>query len=198
VGLREAKKEQMRRRLYESAMALFRERGFAETRVRDVINAVDVSEATFFNYFPTKEAVLHEASVETKRFYGAYLQNLVNRSDERADDRLRELARVAASVFANDRAFMAIVLTHTDLFFGSAGKDLDLANYELLTEIFRQGQRKGEFGSRHDPQQLAEIFNATQLLTILNWTIEWFDEATPGIDDRTVAAIDVVLRGCAA
>ena len=52
------KKERSRAAIIENAIALFRERGFEATRVREIADAADVSEATFFNYFPTKDAVL--------------------------------------------------------------------------------------------------------------------------------------------
>ena len=38
MGLRDQKKEAMRGRLYETAMAMFRDQGFLETRIRDVID----------------------------------------------------------------------------------------------------------------------------------------------------------------
>ena len=41
-----------------------------------------MSEATFFNYFPTKEAVLRESELEFKALYAIYLRELVARSDE--------------------------------------------------------------------------------------------------------------------
>ncbi|MEY2467568.1 MAG: hypothetical protein QOF21_266 [Actinomycetota bacterium] len=200
MGLREQKKAALRRRLYETAMALFRERGFAATRIRDVIDQVQVSEATFFNYFPTKEAVLDQLSIETKRFYIAYVHNLIARDTEPAPDRLRELARVVASIFSSDREFMATVLANTNLFFGATGeaKDLDVESQRLVADLFRQGQDRGEFGVDHDPLQLAEIFSAAFLLTILNWVLDWFGEPAEDVEDRVVRAIDVILRGCEA
>jgi len=197
MGLREQKKEALRQRLYESAMAMFRERGFVATRVRDIIDAAQVSEATFFNYFPTKESVLHHSSRDTKMFYGAYLSNLGSRLDEPAEDRLRELARVVASVFDQDKAFMATILGHTELLFGSTdeSKELDLANYELLTDLFRQGQRRREFDKTKDPSQLAEIYSAVELLTIQNWVTDWWGPETQTLESRLLSAVEVVLAG---
>ena len=103
MGLRQAKKDELRRRLYETTVESFRERGFAGTRIKDIIDRVGVSEATFFNYFPTKEAVLQQSSAETKRWYGVFLQHLAARDDEPVAERLRELTRVIASVCAADR-----------------------------------------------------------------------------------------------
>jgi AcrR family transcriptional regulator len=45
-GLREVKRQQTRSAILEAAERLFRERGFSKTRVGDIIERVQVSEAT--------------------------------------------------------------------------------------------------------------------------------------------------------
>ena len=58
MGLRETKKQKMRASIIENAIGLFREQGFEATTVRGISLACEMSEATFFNYFSTKDAVL--------------------------------------------------------------------------------------------------------------------------------------------
>ena len=58
VGLRERKKRRTRRALMEAAYRLFDERGYEETTVGAIAEAADVSPATFYLHFPTKEDVL--------------------------------------------------------------------------------------------------------------------------------------------
>ena len=59
LGRRERKKEQTRQLIAEAALRLFRERGFDAVTVAQVARAADVSEATVFNYFPTKESLFY-------------------------------------------------------------------------------------------------------------------------------------------
>src|SRR3954447_21114921 len=59
MTLRERKKEQTRQLIADTARRLFAERGFERVSVAEVARAADVSEATVFNYFATKEDLFY-------------------------------------------------------------------------------------------------------------------------------------------
>ena len=60
TGRRDRKKEQAREALVDAAVRLFEELGIDATSTDDIAAAADLSRATFFNYFPYKEAILVE------------------------------------------------------------------------------------------------------------------------------------------
>jgi AcrR family transcriptional regulator len=58
-GLRDRKKQQTRQLIAETALRLFARSGFDSVTVSQIARAANVSEGTFFNYFPTKESLVY-------------------------------------------------------------------------------------------------------------------------------------------
>jgi AcrR family transcriptional regulator len=58
AGLRERKKAATRAAIRDAAMALFAEHGFAATTIDRIAEAADVSRATVFSYYPSKEDIV--------------------------------------------------------------------------------------------------------------------------------------------
>jgi AcrR family transcriptional regulator len=59
------KKDATRRRIVETALDLFRTRGFEATTTRDIARAAGVASGTLFNYFDTKEAIVGRLADES-------------------------------------------------------------------------------------------------------------------------------------
>ena len=89
MGLREAKKQRIRNDIIANSIALFRERGFDATRVQDIARPLELSDATFFNYFPTKDAVLTE-------WLRDLLQDAFRQARKSRREQIRSTARAAA------------------------------------------------------------------------------------------------------
>ena len=115
-GLRQRKKQETRERIAATARELFEQRGYDGVTVAQVAVAANVSEATVFNYFPTKDELFFGGGLEQFQtrmlaaiqdrpagtspvvaFRELTLENIRHAGDPSAAGLIRAAARVVAS-----------------------------------------------------------------------------------------------------
>jgi AcrR family transcriptional regulator len=114
LGRRERKKRAMRANILATATRLFSEHGYHETTVGQIADELDISSATFFNYFGSKDAIIQEL----------------------ADDAIAGLLAILDELASAPTETASIVDAH----FGPEGKGLSQAralSRSLSIEIFR-------------------------------------------------------------
>jgi AcrR family transcriptional regulator len=197
VGLREDKKGRTRHEIAQAALELFRARGYDETRVRDIVERVGISEATFFNYFGTKELLLDElALAQVELFRETLAYQLSRATDSTVPERILETIRTATALIAADRDLHTVLWTRSKLFHsGGALRERTHDMYRVLRALFEQGQQRGEIRRDADPMQLAELLIAIYQFTATNWLIGWWT-GSEDLDARVAAAMEVFLGGC--
>ena len=189
MGLREEKKAEQRRAILTTALELFRVQGFDATRVQDITDRLRISEGTFFNYFPSKAAVLDDAAVDILDRATILLHHDVADHDRAVLARLEELVRHFAANFAGDREFAVQLALHTRL---GLGREREQQTHRSLSELFEEGQRRGEIRADVPARQLAELFMAVVLVTVSNWLLYPGDESPPA-DDGPEGPLDEAL-----
>ena len=196
VGLREAKKLRQRKEIVEKALELFRERGYDQTRVSDITERAGISDATFFNYFPSKDLVLDELALAQVELFSETLRYQLGLDGKSVPDRIRETMKVAAVAIAADREFQNVLYTRSNLFHSSGAlKERTHEMYRLLAKLFEVGHQREEIRPDANPMQLAEMLIATYHLTTINWLIRWWG-GRQSLERRLGAAIEVFLDGC--
>ena len=101
-GRRERKKREVRERISEAARQLFLEHGFEATTVEQIARSADVAQATFFNYFPSKSAVLGEMTSEVFERIEELVNELLARPAT-AQDRIGRFADAVATAIEQTR-----------------------------------------------------------------------------------------------
>jgi AcrR family transcriptional regulator len=92
---RERRKEQTRAALLHAAITLFAERGIYGTRVEDITERVDLGKGAFYNYFPSKDALIAVLVAEGVRTFEEEYLSRLNGTDVVAA-RVVDLARLHA------------------------------------------------------------------------------------------------------
>ncbi|MFZ5825923.1 MAG: TetR/AcrR family transcriptional regulator [Bacillota bacterium] len=139
TGLRKAKRNRVRRALFEAAIALFQDHGFEAVSVEEIAERAGYSRATFFNHFQTKEGVL--------RHYGEHLREQVEAgllllgAETGPLERIRSVLQTMMTEAELHREEARIVYLY------SSGDPSHLANptlaLELLTTFVREAQEAG-------------------------------------------------------
>ena len=106
------KGEQTRRQIFESALELFREKGFDTTTMQEIANYAGVAKGAAYYYFPGKEAIIQA--------YYELLQAEQESTSAEAFAKLKNLkARIGITMHAkfdlvrNDRKLLGVVFRYT-------------------------------------------------------------------------------------
>jgi AcrR family transcriptional regulator len=173
-GLRARKKRVLRRKILERASIRFSRKGSAETRIEEIAADLDVSAATVFNYFGSKDAILLEIA---KDLIGDFEQALATRSvPEPAQSQSLVLdwqgAQQTLEAAFRDRPtvnrrlcleLMRVALPH------KVGRDIVSRIHRALSERIAQGQLSGEIRNDLASGTLAELVADMLTGAFINW-----------------------------
>jgi AcrR family transcriptional regulator len=139
------RRERMRKRLVESAMIVFAEKGVGASVIQDVVVAAEVSQGSFYNYFRTNEDLLAAVSNELSDEMVALIEAVAG-----------EIAEPPLKVASAIRCYLHLVRSHRLLARFLAGAGLRLAGaghearqrsaaYDFLPADIEAGQKSGDF-----------------------------------------------------
>lgn len=194
LGLRERKKARLRQQIIETAIRLFRKQGYEKTRVDDIVNALEISQPTFFRYFPAKDAVLRDVG---QRGFECITERLKSELSSKAStaDRLRRLYHTLACEAESDRPlWQAVVLSGAmDAVRSPELRGAECIMAGLLREILAQGQKRGEITSAFPVVHLAEFMEGLYRTVVRQWTVDL--TGPHKLTERVDSAVEFFLHG---
>lgn len=168
LSRRERKKEETRRRIFEAAVSLFREKGFEATTVDEITEKADVGRGTFFNYFPRKEAVLAWLSEERALVAEENASALLDDAKP-AREKLLEIYAFAASAYTPDRELSRFVFNEWMQRAFAPTEDAAFRWHKLLVTVIEQGQSSGELRSDVPSALIESLLSSVYMSTLYFW-----------------------------
>ncbi len=172
-GLRERKKARLRQQIIDTAVKLFRKQGYENTRIDDIVEILEISQPTFFRYFPTKDAVLREVG---RRGFACQMESLKFELSSKATtaERLRRFYKSLARIAEADRPlWQAVVLSGAmDPVRSPDMREPEQATVRLLREILDQGQASGEVTRDFPIVHLAEFMEGLYTTVVRQWAVD--------------------------
>lgn len=193
-GLRERKKARLRQQIIDTAIRLFRKQGYEQTRVDDIVKILEISQPTFFRYFPSKDAVLRDVG---QRGFECIAERLKSELSTKAStaDRLRHIYHSMACEAEGDRPlWQAVVLSGAmDAVRSPELRGAQCIMAGLLREIIAQGQKRGDITTEFPVVHLAEFMEALYHTVVRQWTVDL--TGPHKLTERVDSAVEFFLRG---
>lgn len=172
MGRREEQKARRQQAIFEAAMGLFREKGFAATTVDEIAAAADIAKGTFFNYFPTKEAVLmHLNELQSARIQQT-VAGIPGFAALGARQQMAALFDALATGIAGQHELIRVAAAYT-LIQQPVRAEFDRSVEEgferALAEIVARGQAAGEVRADVAAGELGAMLRRLYFLTMLDW-----------------------------
>ena len=173
---------------------LFTAKGYENTTIEDVAEAAEISKATLYNYFSSKEDLLQgiaDAALEE-------IRQMVRDGLQEEPDGLAKIRRVMETLVADSARYIALTRR---IFFLNVSPDSELHGaraelLEILGQLVREAQGQGRLRRDLPPEDLVDIFLGVYLLTQFGW--EDMERCTEEELRRRVGRVlDQVLTGLA-
>ena len=194
AGLRERKKARLREQIVETSLRLFRQHGYENTRIDDIVQTLEISQPTFFRYFPSKDAVLREVG---RRAFARQAETLRFELSTKAttEQRLRRFYEALGNVTEVGRPlWQAVVLAGAmDPVRSQELRGAEAATVSLLREIIARGQKNGEITRDFPVVHLAEFMEGLFNTVVRQWAVDL--TGPHKLTERVRNAVEFFWRG---
>jgi len=194
LGLRERKKARLRQEIIDTSIRLFRKQGYENTRVDDVVQILEISQPTFFRYFPSKDAVLREVGRRGFHCIKEHLETELS-SGATTAERLRHMYEGMAREVESDRPlWRAVVLSGAmDPVRSPEMRRPEEIACSLLREILVAGQKRGEVTKAFPVDHLAEFMEGLYTTVVRRWAVDL--SGPHSLSERVRSAVEFFLEG---
>ena len=171
AGATTARRELVENEIYEHAIRLFAERGFAGTSLQDIADALGVTRPALYYYVKSKDELLAKLAADVAGGSAAQITELARRPDLDAAGKLREIVRLTALRQATQsERFRLLIRSEAELpaELSDAYDTSRRAVLRAVTGVIEEGIRAGRF------RPIDARIAALGVIGMWNWVAWWF------------------------
>ncbi len=154
--------QKRKQQLMDIALEVFARRGIGRAGHADIAEIAQVSVATTFNYFPTREDLVDEVLHHVVRQFSAFVNENLDTSMHAKSNQKHIISKMCDLTTQNCHWlriwFEWSVSTHAQIWalYSTLNKNSRL----LIENMFSQSIERGELREEYDPEHLAKMFHA--------------------------------------
>ncbi|GKV57722.1 TetR family transcriptional regulator [Sporosarcina sp. NCCP-2222] len=191
--LREARKKELKEKIFLQALQLFRDKGFEQVTVQEITATCGIGKGTFFNYFAKKEDIL--------LYLGESQIELLQQSMEKhrnIDQPKKQILHVLDDLlhhFSSHSELMKLASMEIIKSASLAGKESKSVQqlHRQLASMINSAKQDGKLHSRWETDIIATAIVGVYFHTILSWTLLEAQYST--INESFRRQFDVVWEG---
>ena len=192
---RQAASEEKRRLILDAAVRVFARSGYHTSRVGDIAEEAGIAHGLLYHYFSSKEEVLATVFRENWGELVGRL-DLVESSDEPADEQLRGIAKILLRSWRNNpdlvRVMVREIARSSHL---NDQVDEIRAAFSTIQRVIERGQADGTFRTDLDPRLASWIFYGGLEEILTGWVLGQLPDGDEEVARAERTIIDVVCGG---
>ena len=197
MSLREKKKIETKNKIFEVSGRLFKEKGFENTTVDEITREAGIAKGTFFNYFPTKEALLLYFGEQKEELIYGLIENETMKNIPAKEKIKNILICLAESCEKDKELTKLLIFEHTrHMEHSCMGQDECKNSLYRLTKfvygLLEEGVQNGDVKNSLDIKMAADIITGIHLYSLIVWLKS---EGEMSFSDDISAKIDMLFEG---
>lgn len=176
----------------QCATALFQQKGYAATSMRDLANTLGIEAASLYSHIKSKEEILQNICFKMAEEFFAVQQRAFQQSQD-IEDRLRNAMIAHFEVIIRDTKASAVFFhewRHMSEPYLSDFLKMREQYESIFLDIIKEGQASGNF------IQIDNKFAVLTILSSINWTHNWYKpDGKMTADDVGQKLTDVLIGG---
>lgn len=178
---RQLQAQKTKRKIYNSAVDLFKKHGFDNTTIEDISRKAGVSVGAFYHYYPSKADIYSELYQKIDEFYEnnadeimfeedfyddiiLFFRHYATYNSARGTDAVKQLFNTQSVLFLDKKRYM----------------------YRLLTDIIKKGEDKNQLTKEMDINEIEEFLLVIARGVIYDWLLH---EGDYDLEDKMVKFI---------
>jgi len=185
-------KRNIRQLIINAAWRLFRERGYENITIADILKECNIAKGSFYYYFKGKEDLLETLSVILDKKYEEIIPYL-DRSLHTLDQLLCLSIEVHRFVEENINRNLLTFLYANQITVASPCSltDHNRFYFRLLARIIEEGQQRGEIITTMSVTDIADYYSLCEWGIIIRWCL---NRGTPSLVDSTQKNIPMMIE----
>lgn len=183
----------MKKEIKQQSILLFEKKGFSETSIQDIVEALGVTKGTFYYYFTSKEQLLMDIHL-------SYINDLLERQKRIQQtqlsnrEKLTQLIALLITDIANHGPSGKVFFREMRHLCKENSVEVKKKREEFrenLEQIISDGIAQGEFRKELEPEMIAFA-----ILGVTNWSYQWFNPSGTISAERLAGVYsDLILNG---